>query len=345
MDREKNIVKHLCIMLFSVIFLNHILYQLKHWYITRNIPEILPILANFSFIIIIPIVFLYGYFSTPFKLQEVVLARLFGSFILILALIMFFFPNNNNIFLSLYFVGEYSSSLIYTVWSWNMINAIFNINQAKKYHYFGYIAYIAGALLSAIYLGLLSKHIKLSNIEASGYYLVFPVIGASCLAYYSSRQIMYYNHALKQNHLKLKETKASLGCIASIIKTSKYLQIILIFSLLLLSILIIINMEYITQPIIKEFYKSINTYTNTTIPIPSEKYEILFFINLITVPLSTLVDITMRKIFLNKFGWSKVDMGVPFVIFIAGSNFYAYYKQNIFPDGISYYLLSFFSFS
>ncbi len=340
MDREKNVVKHLCIMLFSVIFLNDILYQLKHWYITRNIPEILPILANFSFIIIIPIVFLYGYFSTPFKLQEVVLTRLFASFMLILA-IMFFFPNKNNLFLSLYFIGEYWASLIYTVWSWNMINAIFNINQAKKYHYFGYIAYIAGALLSAIYLGLLSKHIKLSNIEASGYYLVFPVIGASCLAYYSSRQIMYYNHALKQNHLKLKETKASLGCIA----TSKYLQIILIFSLLLLSILIIINMEYITQPIIKEFYKSINIYTNTTIPFPSEEYDILLFTNFIIFPLCLLVDITMNKILLNKFGWSKVDMGLPFGIFIAGSNFYAYYTQNIFPNGISYYLLSFFSFS
>lgn len=341
MDREKNIVKHLCIMIFSVMFSNNILYQLKNWYIMKNIgPEILPILANLSFIIIIPIIFIYGYLTNHFSLEKV-FQKLLISFLVILILIMFvFIPNKEYLyfnassddvyieyiikflaqwpFIILYFLSEYWSSLLYTVSIWNMINTIFNINQAKKYyHYFG-MASTAGMMSSGILALLILKILNTSNIKVSdsiGYYLVFPVIVASCLAYYSSRQIIYYKiNVLRQNHLKLKETKTSLGLIASIkhIFSSQYLQIILIFSLLLG--MLAINMEYITQPIIKEFYQSINTYTDT---ISSEKYhlEILLFISFITFLLSTFVNI-ICKISLNKFGWSKSAVVIPIAILI-----------------------------
>ncbi len=350
MDREKNIVKHLCIMIFSVMFSNNILYQLKNWYIVKNIgKEILPILANLSFIIIIPIIFFYGYFTNHFSLEKV-FQKFLISFLLILILIMFvFIPNKEYFafkistdyidytksgieyikmimlkilsqwpFIILYFLSEYWSSLLYTISIWNIINTIFNINQAKKYyHYFG-MASTAGMMSSGILALLILKFLNTSNIKVSdsiGYYLIFPVIAASCLAYYSSRQIIYYKiNVLRQNHLKLKETKTSLGFIATIkhIFSSQYLQIILIFSLFLG--MLSINMEYIFQPIIEEFHKSINPYTDT---ISSEKYhlEILLFISFITFLISTFVNI-ICKISLNKFGWSKSAMVIPITIFI-----------------------------
>ena len=355
MNKEKKIVLHLCVIIFSIMFSNNLLYQLRNWFIVNQLTiEILPILSTFSFILMIPLAILYGYHTNNFPLEQVF--RHFLSYFTITLFIIFFIvlPNYDTSldftqyessylkypyiicaqwpFVVLYFLSDFWSSVLYTTSIWNMINTVFNSEKGKLYYnYFG-IASNAGILFSGIFAFITLKifiWIDIKYIEEPhqiGSIFAFIILILCSTAYYSSHKIETYNiNNLRISHLQTKNTKTAMGLLQSIkhVFSSKYIAIIAILSISLG--VISVNMEYILQPSIKSFFNYINIYAKNDPMSKIYHLQIILLYSSIGFFIAIIGNL-LCSISLKKLGWSKTIMSIP-IVTLFGSLIAILFKQ------------------